>query len=137
VPLLARPKGRGSTTLGSAAEEFFNALDHIAFGVRQGQFDFRAIEMNLRQRFIRAAFAFNAYLENEVEAEALPDGRRRATTRTWEHYLWLVTRLDVLPSDKVDRQAIVLPPDHIIGPMDASPGKQVPDPGGTATPLEN
>lgn len=72
--------------------------------------------MVLRPRFVRHAFLFHEYICKSTGAVFDPAyGRYRATKRTWEHFLWFVSKLDVLQSDEVDFEHIVMPPDHIIG----------------------
>jgi len=119
IPEENRPEGPRARTLEYLTVQFMNALDHIAFGVRQGQFDLRTVEMVLRPRFIRHAFVFANYIEDSTNAKTdTRTGRLRAQTRTWEHLLWLVTKLPVLKSDDVDESKIILPPDHIVDEED-------------------
>ncbi|MEL6857179.1 MAG: hypothetical protein AAFO74_02255 [Pseudomonadota bacterium] len=111
-----QPEGSKSTTLEYATDQFFNALNQLAFGVRQGQFDLRTIEMVMRPRFVRHAFLFFEYIKKETKAKEHPRlVRHRATKRTWEHFLWLTSKLDVLATDNIEFEYIVMPPDHIIG----------------------
>lgn len=115
IPEGRRPDGDPDRTLGGAADEFLNALDLLAFGVRQGELDLRAVEMVLRQRLVRNAYTFTDYIWQETRAIPVRHkdplaARYRATNRNWEHYLWLVENLDILPEDNIHRADIVLPP---------------------------
>jgi hypothetical protein len=101
--------------LREALDRFFNILNQIAFGVRQGELDYQTVEMILRPRYIQFGFVFFEYIRQETKAEQESDGRWRSQTRTWEHMLWLTSRLPMLKTDGTDWQHIVMPPDHIVG----------------------
>lgn len=90
-------------------DRFFNALNQLALGVRQGQFDFKTIELILRPRFVRQAFRFSDYIAEETKAFSHKD-RRYSSTRTWEHFLWLVTKLPKYDLTLAQEREIVLPP---------------------------
>lgn len=115
VPEDMRPEGPLGWTLELATDQFLNALDQVALGVRVGQFDHRTIDLVLRQRFIRHAYIFCDYIKDVTAAE-YDDQRQqwRSTVRTWEHFLWLVDRLPVLPTDKIDSSRLVLPPKVVV-----------------------
>lgn len=111
LPRRDRPRGRPSTSVRSAAVQFLNELDHIALGVRRGQFDFRSIQLLLRERFVRTAFRFSEFIADETDAQRDETlGRPRSTRRTWQDFLWLVGRMNVFDGDQVDASLIVLPP---------------------------
>lgn len=111
-----KPSTLASVTHGEAADQFINALNQLAFGVRNGQFDLDTIALVLRPRFIRIAFRYHNLIVESTDATLDPRlGRMRAQKRTWEHFLWLTTKMDVLKADKVSFEYICLPPDHIIG----------------------
>ncbi|MGF1604950.1 MAG: hypothetical protein ACFB22_01305 [Rhodothalassiaceae bacterium] len=109
--------GRYGETLSEILDRYLDHLNQIAFGVRDGQFDIRTIEMVLRRRFLRIAFVFSEYIAKTTRAvDDRQAGRKRATTRTWEHFLWLVYHFPILPSDGISRpEVIVLPLLHSIG----------------------
>lgn len=92
IPEAQRPAGHPARKFSDAMDEFLNALDLLAFGVRQGDLDFRAVEMILRQRVVKTAYTFSDYIWQETGARPiggrkLEKSRYRSTTRTWEHYL--------------------------------------------------
>lgn len=97
------------------ATQFLNALDQLALGVRQGQLDLHTIDMVMRPRFVRNAFSFAPYIERETDAKPDSRGRLRARNRTWEHFLWLTSKLELLESDNIDPKVLTLPPNHIVG----------------------
>jgi hypothetical protein len=120
--------GKGGTTLEDAAVRYFNALNQLALGVRQGQFDLTTIKLVLRPRFVRTAARFFEFVKQKTGARWDADsGRYRARRRTLEHFLWLLVHLDVLgdqrdedgelitEGDRVQFEHLVLPPKHIIG----------------------
>jgi hypothetical protein len=99
-----------------AADQFINSLNQMAFGVRNGQLDLDTIALVLRPRMIRVAFRYHLLICQSTKAELDERlGRMRAKKRTWEHFLWLTTKMDVLKSDGISFESICLPPDHIIG----------------------
>lgn len=99
-----------------AADQFINALNQLAFGVRQGQFDFDTIKLVLRPRFVRMAFRYHELIAQSTNAEYVAAlDRDRACGRTWEHFLWLVSKMEVLSSDAVSYRYIMMPPSHIVG----------------------
>lgn len=112
IPKAKRPAGNDDRSLGQAIDQFLNAVDLLAFGVRQGELDFRAVEMVLRQRIVKTAYFFTDYIASETDAELI-DGRSqryRARRKTWEHYLWLVANLPIAPDDGIIEDDIILPP---------------------------
>jgi hypothetical protein len=112
----------------AACDEFISRLDQLAFGVRQGQFDLETIRQVLRPRFVKIAFRYFENIRTSTVAERDHRyGRYRATKRTWEHFLWLTTKMEVLTSDKgISHKFIILPPERIVGQGD---GTVVPAPG--------
>lgn len=103
-----------SLTLEEVLDQFLDALNQLALGARLGQFDFRTIKFVLRPRFIRYAFVYAEYLRQETNAVYEENtGRWRSQVRTWEHFLWLVSKLDVLETDNVDRAHFVMPPPNL------------------------
>lgn len=108
---------RTSLSFDEALSAYINALDHVALGVRIGQFDYATVMLALRQRFVRIAFVFHEYI-NQV-TNAVPDknkgqGYKRSQSRTWEHFLWLTYHLPKFESDNVEVSKITLPPDQMI-----------------------
>lgn len=101
-------------TLGSLVDQFFNALNQLAFGVRQGQFDKSTVEMVLRPRFVRHVYVFKEYIKSETDAASVGKGYFRSQKRTWEHLLWIVYHFPLLESDKIEPNTLVLPPDKVI-----------------------
>jgi len=121
-----RPDGRISLTLTEVLDQFLNALNQLALGVRLGQFDLRTVQLVLRPRFIRYAFVYSEYIREQTKAEQeSTEGRWRSKVRTWEHFLWLVSRLDVLETDQVDINKIVLPPKNLPRAKPAKPGPEI------------
>lgn len=114
-----------SSTLKEPLDRFFNLLNQIAFGVRQGELDYQTVEMILRPRYIHFNYLFFEYIKQETAAKPTRSGRSRAQNRTWEHMLWLTAKLPMLKSDGTDWEHIVMPPDHIIG---YRPGERIPHP---------
>ena len=127
-------------TLRSAAISYFNALNQLSLGVRQGQLDLTTITRVLRPRFIRMAGRVSHFIIQATQAKFdLEFGRPRSRNRTLEHYLWLLYHLDVLASrtvedegeeieikgDQVTYEQLVLPPNHIIGTLE---GERLPPP---------
>lgn len=111
------PGGDDAATLWHLADYFMNSLDQMALGVRIGYYDLRAIELIIRPRVIRYAYLFAPYIQKWTKASFdANSGRWSAQTRTWEHYLWLVSNFQILESDRIgDKKQIVCPPDHIVG----------------------
>ncbi|MEM6413174.1 MAG: hypothetical protein AAF720_00770 [Pseudomonadota bacterium] len=106
----------GQVTYQICVDEFFNAMDQIAYGVRQGHFDFDTIQRILRPRFVASAYIFADYIRKETNAEFDNDVQRWvAKKRTWEHFLWLVAKLPVYEPN-TDIKQIVLPPFHLSQP---------------------
>lgn len=89
--------------LADLADDLLDALDQVAYGVRDGQLDYRTIEMVLRGRYVRYAFTFAPYIALQTGAACPWPGpsRPRARTRTWEHFLWLTGRLPEFDNDHV------------------------------------
>lgn len=111
----ASPPVKGKKRLREPLDRFFNILNQIAFGVRQGELDYQTVEMILRARYIQFGFMFFEYIKQETEAQETSGGRWRSQKRTWEHMLWLTSELPMLKVDGTDWERIVMPPDHIIG----------------------
>lgn len=115
------------------ATQFINALNQLALGVRKGQFDLSTIRLLLRPRFLVFACRYRNMIAADTDAKPDPHfgNRLRAQTRTYEHFLWLITKIDLLESDLkngITYDNIVLPPDHIIG---SSRDERVAPPGRT------
>jgi hypothetical protein len=111
-----KPSLLDSITHREAADQFINALNQLALGVRLGQLDFDTIALVLRPRFIRVAFRYHDLICQSTDAVLEPRlGRMRARKRTWEHFLWLTTKMDVLKADGISFAHICLPPYHIVG----------------------
>lgn len=114
-------------SLEQLVDRFFNILNQLAFGIRQGELDFRTIEMIMRPRYVQFSFVFFESIKLSTAAVFDPaTGRWRATRRTWEHMLWLTDKFPILSIDLARPEYLVLPPDHIIGSKDgeavAAPG---------------
>ncbi|MEL6362596.1 MAG: hypothetical protein AAFR21_16080 [Pseudomonadota bacterium] len=63
---------------------------------------------------------YTHYIREQTKAEFDETiNRWRSSVRTWEHFLWLASKLDVLASDNIVEAEIVLPPNHIIDEDDA------------------
>lgn len=114
----------------TAAIFFLNSLDQLAFGVRKGQFDLGTIQMVLRERFIRFAFRYHQVIGKDTNPKPLKKiHRERSQTRSYEHFLWLTSKMDFLAVDEkrgASWEYIILPPDHIVGNKEnerASPPK--------------
>lgn len=108
----SRPTGK---TLEYSVDQFFNALNQLALGVRMGHLDHTTVELLLRPRYLLFGFVFFEYIRQETKAEVESNGRWRSQNRTWEHMLWFTSKLPMLKADGTDWQRIVMPPDHIIG----------------------
>jgi len=111
----ASPAIKSSKRMREPLDRFFNILNQIAFGVRQGELDYQTVEMILRARYIQFGFVFFEYIKQETQAKEDSTGRWRSQKRTWEHMLWLTSKLPMLKADGTDWDRIVMPPDHIIG----------------------
>lgn len=104
-------------TLSDTADQIINSYDRLALGVRQGYFEFDTVNLAIRARLLRIAFRYHYLIcdsTDAVEDLAFPK-RMRSTKRTWEHFLWLTSRVEAMTTDKVDYRHIVMPPNHIIG----------------------
>lgn len=98
------------------SDQILNSYDRLALGVRLGHFEFDTVELAIRSRFIRIAFRYHQNIVKTTGATFDERcGRWRSQSRTWEHFLWLTSKLDVLSTDKVDFEFICLPPDYIVG----------------------
>lgn len=111
----ASPPVMGKKRLREPLDRFFNIMNQIAFGVRQGELDYQTVEMILRARYIQYGFMFFEYIKKETDAQEGSGGRWQSQKRTWEHMLWLTSKLPMLKTDGTDWERIVMPPDHIIG----------------------
>jgi hypothetical protein len=109
------PKPPDGKTLSYNVDQFFNALNQLALGVRLGHLDHTTIELLLRPRYIQFSFIFFEYIKQETSAQLESNGRWRSQKRTWEHMLWLTSKLPMLKADGTDWDRIVMPPDHIVG----------------------
>lgn len=97
-------------TLRGPLDRFFNELNKIAFGVRHGELDYHTVEMIMRPRYIEYNYIFFEYVRNQTNA--FPIGETdfyRSNRRTWEHMLWLTSRLPLLKTDNLDWTRIVMP----------------------------
>lgn len=93
---------RSSRTFTQIANRLLNELNRVALGVRQGRYDAAMIEKLLRPRYVRHAYLLSKFICKHTEAvKDKKSGQYYATKRTWEHFLWLVTRLPVYSSDKL------------------------------------
>ena len=107
----ARLKGHQHRRLEDLVDSLLDASDQIAFGIRSGQLDFQTVQMVLRPRYVRLAFVFAAYIREETEAEReAKTDRLRSKKRTWEHFLWLVSRLELTEDERDYKKHLVLPP---------------------------
>ncbi|MEM6858130.1 MAG: hypothetical protein AAF559_09685 [Pseudomonadota bacterium] len=109
------PSRERRLTLRQPVNDFFNALNQIALGVRQGELDRSTVESLLRPRYLQYNFIMFEYVVKATGALKQPNGRWQAQNRTWEHMLWLTSKLPMLEKDQTDWEHIVMPPDHLIG----------------------
>lgn len=98
------PETLSTTTFSQLASRMLNELNRVALGVRQGRYDLDMIEKLLRPRYVRYAYILSEFIREKTHAiKDEKSGQHFATTRTWEHFLWLLTRLPVYKSDNVPK----------------------------------
>ncbi len=113
------PIAHSNTTFTQIANRLLNELNRVALGVREGRYDSVMIESLLRPRYIRYAYILSEFIREETEATIdRKTGQYCAQNRTWEHFLWLISRLPDYESDKLPIDArkkyFVRPPIHPI-----------------------
>lgn len=98
------------------SDQIINSYDRLALGVRLGHFEFETVELAIRARLIRIAFRYHLNIRKSTNAKLDKRcGRYRSQSRTWEHFLWLTSKMDVFETDTVDFKHICMPPDYIVG----------------------
>lgn len=92
-------------------DEILDQFDQLSFGVRSGQLDHTTVAMTLRKLMLRYALTFANFIADYTNAAENPaDGRLTAMNREHEHFLWLVSRLEIRKDDGVNPALLIAPP---------------------------